>query len=355
VLVANVTIRGYPGEIGVNPNTDRIYVSDLFANELTVVYASNHSLIDTITLPGTVEFGIAVDTRSNTVFVPVAGCTNEVNATNSCDSNGTGSQKGGIVEIDGNTDSIIGEIPINVERLAIDPNTGLLYGVNGNLNFGSNSSGSLLAIDESSGSLVSNTSLGAEPLSVAVNAESNTVYVAGCRQISLVCVGAEVLIVNGTSHGLQAMVPLDFDALNFNLVVNPTTDSIYTMGLGGANLTLVSVDGTSGLIRYSAAIGSSCAGAGGGTLAIDTASDLIYASFDSQSFFLVINASTGRTVNMLSTPGGFQYAVFNSNASQVYVDSEAQNENAGYLLMIPGVLNESYANSSLLQLGTCLP
>ena len=45
--------------------------------ELTVLDASTHSEMGTITLPGTAQSGVAVDTTSNIVYVPVAGCTNE--------------------------------------------------------------------------------------------------------------------------------------------------------------------------------------------------------------------------------------------------------------------------------------
>ena len=56
--VANVTLTPWPGQIAVNPVTGKVYVSDLFANTLTVLNASNHEIIRNITLPGTAS-GIA--------------------------------------------------------------------------------------------------------------------------------------------------------------------------------------------------------------------------------------------------------------------------------------------------------
>jgi hypothetical protein len=355
VLVANVTIGGYPGEIAVNANAGRIYVSDLFANAMTVVSASNHSVMGTITLPGTPTFGIAIDPTRDMVYVPVSGCTNELNVSNSCDSPSGIASRGGIVAINGTTDKITDEYYFNVDRLAIDQSTDVLYGTIGNLNSGSNSSGFLLAIDARSGLLIANTTLSAYPLDVETNAKTNMVYVAACKQISLPCVGAEVLTINGSSHMLQSVTPLNFDALNFNLVVDPSNNVVYTMGEDGENLTLVSVDGTSGRIMYSRAIGSSCAGGGGGTLALSTAYDQIYASFDSNQFFLVIDASSGQIMNMLFTPEAITYSAFNPSTLQAYATTEAQHENVGYLLILPGMLNESYVNASLLQLGICLP
>ena len=355
VLAANVTISGFPGEIAVNPNTNRIYLSDVFANELTILDASTHSVMGTITLPGTAQSGLAVDTTSNTVYVPVAGCTNELNASNSCDSGPGRAGQGGIVAINGTTDSVIGEYHFDVGALAVDPSTGGLYGISENTGLSSQASGFLLEINGVSGSLIANISLGAGPLNLAVNVKTNMVYVTACKEIPLSCLGAEVLLVNGASHSLQSATPLNFNALNFNMVVDPSTNTVYTMGEDGPNLTLVAMDGSSGKVDYSQAVGSSCAGAGGGTLTINTASGLIYAAFDSQLFFLVISASTGQTVNMLSTPAWFQAATFNPATSQAYMTSEGQNQKVGYLLIVPGVLNESYVNISLLQLGICLP
>ena len=74
VLAANVTISGFPGEIAVNPNTNRIYLSDVFAER-----ADDPGCVDPLRNghdhpPGTAQSGLAVDTTSNTVYVPVAGC-----------------------------------------------------------------------------------------------------------------------------------------------------------------------------------------------------------------------------------------------------------------------------------------
>ncbi len=355
VLAANITISGFPGEIVVNPNTSRIYLADEFANELTVLDASTHSVVGTITLPGTPQSGIAVDTTSNMVYVPVAGCTNEPNASNSCYSGPGYAGQGGIVAINGTTDGVIGEYHFDVGGLAVDPSTGVLYGITENVGLSSVSSGFLLEINEVSGSLIANVSLGAGPLNLAVNAKTDMVYVTACKGISLACLGAEVLTVNGASHDVQSTTPLNFNALNFNLVIDPSTNTVYTMGEDGQNLTLVAMNGSSGKVDYSEAIGSSCAGAGGGILAINTASGLIYVAFNSQLFFLFISASTGHIVNMLSTPAWFQAAAFNSVTSQAYMTSEAQNQKVGYLLIVPGVLNESYVNVNLLQLGICVP
>lgn len=344
IASANITVSGYPGEIAINTNANKIYVADLFESKLTVVSASTHASIGTITLPEPVGagFGMAVDSRTGMVFVP---------------SNGT------VIEIDSTSDKIVGEIPFDMSRLAVNPITDILYGVH--VSFGHSSSGSLLAVNVTSGKIIANTSLDADPIGIAVNAETGAVYVAACKSVTLACVGAEMLAVNASSHEIQwetqlsssstSPTLLGFDALNFNVIVNPSDDAVYTMGLDGANLTLVSMDGKSGAIRYSSNIGSSCAGAGGGVLAFDASFNRIYASFNSQGFFLAINGSTGRISGMLSSAAGIQYVAFNPVTNQVWVTPAAIHGGAGSLVELPANAGEGHVDSSLLQLGACFP
>ena len=330
--LANVTLSGYPNEIALDANTSRIYVADGSANKLTVLDASTHALIDTITLPGTSEFGMAVDAQNDIIYVPVSGCTNEINVTDSCIPPGAASKGADIVEIEGSTNSIVGEIPINVERLAVDPSSGTLYGVGGEeLGLSGSDMGYILAIRESTGSVIANTSLNGYPLSLAIDTKTHMLYVSACQQLTLACGGAEVLIINGASLAVQSSVPLSVDALNFPVVVDPETDMVYTMGVG-SNLTLFAINGASGAIEYSSNLGGSCAGAGGGDLAMNAVNDQIYVAFNSQSYFLVIDAGTGHIVSMFSTENGLQYVAFNSGNLQVYVTGETQHGNTGFLV-----------------------
>ena len=349
VAVASVALGGYPSDIAVNANTSRIYVSDLFANKLTVVDASAYTVIATITLPGTPQSGIAVDPKTDMVYVPVYGCVNEANVSNSCDSSSGSTRRGGIIQIDGRTNAVVGEFPIDVGRLTIDPNTGVLYGASSaNVGPNANGSGYLLAIDDRTGSILANTSLGAIPLSLAVDAGTNMVYIGACKAIPLPCEGAEVLAINGTSHVVRSVTPLEFDALNFNVVVDQATGTVYTMGLG-SNMTFVAIDGASGGIRYSSALAGSCAGAGGGNLAVDMASDQAFASFYGQQFLLFVDGSTGRIVNMVNASAGVYDVAFNPGTNQVYVTT------GGSLMILPGALSQNYVDSSLLSQRICLP
>jgi len=353
---ANVTLDGYPGEIVVDANASRIYVVDLFANELTVIDATTFAAVATITLPGTAQPGMAVDQETGMIYIPVGGCTNTLSAKNSCNS-ATAQEKGGIVVVDGSTDTIAGEFAVDAEELAVNPATDILYGLATYpiLSSNANGYGYLLAVDAATGSVVANTSLGTNPFSLAVDTKTDTIFVAGCEQVALACLGAEILGVDGATYRVLTVTPLDFYALNFNIVLDQSRDTVYALGGGGSNMSLVSVDGLSGQVRYDSLLGGSCAEAGGGAVALNTASDQVYASFASQQFLLFIDASTGKIVNMINATAGAQSVAFNPSTGAIYLTLEAPDEKVGYLVSLPSAQSQSYADASLLPQGICLP
>jgi DNA-binding beta-propeller fold protein YncE len=148
---------------------------------------------------------------------------------------------------------------------------------------------------------------------------------------------------------LQFTVPLNVNFLS-NVVVDPETNTVYILGTL-ENVTLYSIDATSGAIRYASAL-APC-GAGAGTLAVNTASNQLY--FVSNAYFAVIDATERRIVNMLSSPGTWGVAV-SPDGSYAYLAIEAGNEQFGYLLVIPSTTGGSYVNlTTLAEGGGCLP
>ena len=356
--VANVTLTPWPGQIAVNPATGKVYVSDLFANTLTVLNASNHEIIRNITLPGTPGFGIAVDSEEDMVYVPVSGCTNLPNVSNGCNSPGAEQSTGSIIRIDGRNDTIVGEFPIEVQRLAVDPSTQVLYGITSSYvsSLGVNY---LISYDENSGALLSDKPVSATLQDMAVNSESNMVYLSAC-QISCGEADAEVLAVNETSYLVQWTAPLDYVALNFPLVFDSANHAVYVMGETGGNLTLDAIDGLTGNLLYSASLGSSCAGAGGGVMVVDPTSDRLYVVSDSQNFLLVIDGGTGKLVGTFNAPqsGGEYNMGLNPATDEVYLTLESSSHpNVGYFVALSaeGLNRISQVEPGFLQRGICVP
>jgi DNA-binding beta-propeller fold protein YncE len=97
-------------------------------------------VIARITLPAANNNGIAIDYDTNTVYVLV---------------------QGGVAEINGSTNKVAGELPVNfgTGSLAYNPSTHLLYGASPRVK----DRGSLLGADIRTGAVVANISLDTGP------------------------------------------------------------------------------------------------------------------------------------------------------------------------------------------------
>jgi hypothetical protein len=343
--IANVTVTKnpyfHPVEVFENPNTSKLYVPDGTDN-VTIVDSSTYAVVGTITLPGSPQSGIAIDSEKNMLYVSILPCNQNPNASNACQPGFGLTMRGGIVKIDGSNDAIVGEFPSGVDFLAVNPTAGVLYGGTGV---------HLLSINERTGSLIYNTSLGATIGSMALDSKTNMLYVTACKGGFLACIGAELLGVDGSSGKVRFSLPLNSSFID-GVVVNPITNTVYTVAIL-KNLSLLSINGASGVIQYSSNIAACGVAAGGVKLALDTASNRVYMT--ASGYLLTADAAAGRAVNMLSAPGAWNVAV-SPNGANVYLAMEAGNQRFGYLFVLPGDTGESYVNSSALQPGGgCFP
>ena len=325
IETADIAIGGAPRLIGVDSNTSRIYVSDWFSNNLTVIDATTHEVVTTIALPGGVGYGIAVDPKTDMVYIPVVACTNTEAASNSCDLPAASSNPAGIVEVNGDTGEITGELPFGVAGLAINPVTNTLYGTGG---------AGLLAIDAGTGSMIANISLTAGAPSIAVDQDTNMVYVAACGAANFLVCGSEVFLVNGTSQRLQATVQLGFGTYP-RIAVDPNTDVAYVTG----DASLVALNGTTGQIIYSTNT-STCATIDG--LSVNPATDEVYATSLELNYTLVFDGATGHLVNMYSFTEEPQYPSFNPSTGELYVTLP------GSLVIFPDITSTGHVDTSLL-------
>ena len=152
VETANVTVGGSPGAIGVDQNLARIYVTDTSSRNLTVVDEYSKTVVVTIALPASGVSGIATDYSTHMVYVLV---------------------EGGIVEVNGSTDQVVRELPINLRAMDYDVITHTIYG---------SQDQNLVGVDVDTGAIVANLSLGYAANTVGVDPNTDTVFAAGCGQ-----------------------------------------------------------------------------------------------------------------------------------------------------------------------------
>jgi YVTN family beta-propeller protein len=309
-----ISIGGAPRTIAVNPNASRIYIADWFSNNLAVVDAASHSVIAVVTLPADNNNGIAIDYNTNMIYVLV---------------------QGGVAEVNGSTDKVVGELPLNIGAgsLAYNPSTHLIYGssVTGN--------GTLIGADVTTGSIVANISLGYGTDSLAIDPYTNMIYAAGCAN-SFVC-GSEVSVVNATSDTLVTTVQLGSSAYP-RVTINPQTNVVYVSG--GASL--VALNGSNGGVIFNT---NSLECAPFDSMSVIPSLNQVAAISLDYNYVFVYDGVSGTLVNMFSFQSTPQFVAFNPNTDELYATT------SGQLLSFHNSASTGNVNSTLVGSGQSCP
>jgi YVTN family beta-propeller protein len=203
-VVATINVGSGPRGVAVNPTTNRVYVANFNAGTVSVVDGGSNSVVATVAV-GSQPFGVDVNPTTNRVYVANQGANN-------------------VSVIDGGSNAVTATIPVNgAGAVAVNPTTNRIYTANGGQN-------SVTVIDGSNNNvLVPSISVGATALSVAVNPATNRVYV-GTASNSVTIVDAGANAVLGTVAVGQGP---------YGLAVNPGRNRLYAANQGGNTLSLV--------------------------------------------------------------------------------------------------------------------
>ena len=323
----NATLGGSPSTIALNPKTSTVYITDRFSHNLTVVSLASHSVVARIVLPSR-PIGITVDDSTNMVYASVSG---------------------GIEENNGSTNKVAGALALDFARLAVDSATHILWGTQMlDVVRGTPQNGSLVAVDLRTGSVIANISFGYPVYSVAVNSETDMIYLAGCPDF-FVC-NSEVALVNGTSATLVRTVKLhtyDYP----ELAVNSATNVVYVFG---DPATLVALNGTNGNVIFS--VNPLVCGGIANMVIIPHLNEVAAAA--NNNYTLVYDGATGKLLNMYSIPNGpwsGPWSVaFNPQSDELYVD--VSSELSSQLVAFPNAASTGAVDSALMGSGqNCLP
>jgi hypothetical protein len=312
VETGNVIIGGSPYTIAVNPNASRVYVAG-GSNVLTVVDAVSHSVVARVTLPSASSSGVSIDYKTGTVFVLV---------------------QGGIAEINGTSNKVVGEIPINFGygSIAFDSVTDTIYGSTGN--------GSLIGVDSHKGKVTANVSIGYWASDVLVNPQLNLIYAVGCSPRGLVC-DSTISVVNGTNAKLMKETTLG-SAYYATATIDKKTGIVYVSG--EAQLVALNPYGTVIHNYYPDTCGPFIGMAG------DPALNQVIMAPQNYNYLLVYNGWFGNLLNMYSLPDSPQYVAFNPVTKETYVIVSES------LLTLRGMAGTGHVNDTLIGAGQfCLP
>ena len=312
VETGDIPISGYLDPVAVDPDAGRVYIAD--ASSLLVVDASTHSMTADIALPASSNDGIAIDYATDTVYASV---------------------QGEVAVVNGSTDKVVGEIPLNLGYLAYDSETGVLYG-----STVESQNGSLVAADAKTGAVVANLSLGFQPSSVSLDPSTGLVYAVGCTTV-LGC-GSALSIVDGTSETLVTTVHLNSQYFPAS-ALDTATGIIYVSGEGQ----LVALNATTGAVVFDSNP-QTCGPFLG--MALVPSSDQVLLVPQNYDYLLVYDGGTGNLVNMYSLTGPPQSVAYNPASEEAYVAV------SGQLLAFHDSGVTGYVNSTLIGSGEqCAP
>lgn len=269
-IVKTVDTPGQPNGVAVNPVTNKVYVTDRLGGPLLVIDAETDTLLPGIDLGGTFRYLPVVNPVTNKVYVlndltadvaVVDGATDShitsidlpgrafeigVNpATNKIyvtrpEQDGIG----GLSVIDGDTDTAIESLEnFNAFALGVNPVTNRVYFSAGRPSF--EEMDRVVVVDGATDSVVSTVPLleGSSPFDLDVNPVSNKVYVLGhsdCGCIAIIDGATDTLLKTVFMPELSGLLAKPRD-----LAINPASNTIYAVYWAGLNFHAYVLDGVS--------------------------------------------------------------------------------------------------------------
>ncbi len=210
-VFADFPVAARPSAVAVNPLTRRLYVTHGLtgqpgANTVEVLDADTGEVLSNIFVGGGPEF-LRVNTVTNEVYV--------------CQSFGPN-----IVVIDGASNSIVTAIPIGSDcrGIDIDEASNTIYATG-------RTGGKLVIIDGASHTVTDTVILGGHPWAVAVNPIRQRIYV---TKDSLFVPGDTVTIIDSVTHDVLSTLAVGNRPLG--VTVNPLTDRAYISHVGSNNI-----------------------------------------------------------------------------------------------------------------------
>jgi YVTN family beta-propeller protein len=270
-LVTDIPVSGYPYGVAVNPSTNRIYASVVPPNngtpEVAVIDGASNTVIDTISTPkGAQE--MAVNLTTNRVYA--AGCT---------------STQCALTVIDGNSDKVLGTIPITanqgigIQGLAVNPVTNRIY-------LSDATDAKVDVIDGNTNKIVNSISLGGgQPLGLAVDF--------GTNQIAIALNGPYLYIASGVTDKVVGRVTIGQFAAN--VAVNSFTSQAYVTNETFAPSTIAVVNLKNGQVEANISVGNNPFG-----VCVDLYTNLVFVTNTQDSTVAVVNGNSRTKIGSVS-------------------------------------------------------
>ena len=198
-------------------------------------------------------------------------------------------------------DILIGTISVRSDPagVAVNPNTNTIYVI-------SNSDNTVSAIDGNTDTVISTESVGSRPVGVAVNPTTDKIYVTNNRDdtVSAIYGTTDTVISVGSSP--------------FGIAVNPTTNKIYVTNNRDNSVSVI--DGNTDTVISTESVGSRPFG-----VAVNPTTDKIYVTSNFDSTISVIDGTTDTVISTESVGSSPFGVAVNPTTDKIYVTNNFDN------------------------------
>jgi YVTN family beta-propeller protein len=275
-VIAYIPLTGSPISVAVNPATNRIYITHANGKSVTVADGNTYSIVSTLSFT-TETTGVAVNPITNLIYV-----SHRLTAS--------------VTVIDGNNNSIVTTIPVGngPANIGVNPVTNHIYVPN-------SWEDTVSVIDGNTNSVIA-LPVGYWPVDVGVNPVTNRFYVAHFY-------GQAVWAMDGSSTQLLDTIPLSFNASG--LALNADTNHIYVAGSG---TDIPVIDGSDNSITTTIPLGASGIG-------VNPETNRIYVSHYANNTVTVVDGATNLIESVVPMSAGPISIAVNPDIDRVYVGS----------------------------------
>jgi YVTN family beta-propeller protein len=281
-----IQVGGFPTGIALNPLTNTIYVGNGTTGTLSLINGKKCNAGDargcsqhvTAVTAGTDPIGIAVNGKTNTVYVANASGTVAVVNGGKCDAANTSGC---------HVQPATVRVGANPQFLAVDEKTNTIYVAN-------SASDTISVIDGSTRKVRATVPVGPLPFTIAVNEATGSVYVTdlGAATISVIDVKAcNATNVNGCRH---KPITVNVGERPGGIAVNSRTDTIYVAGESSNDVSVLdgrtcNARATSGCRQTPVHV---LAGSGARGIAVNEVTNTVYVANTAANTVSVINGAT---------------------------------------------------------------
>jgi len=282
--VRTLNLGPTPYALAIDTTTDTLYAARIASSTtVSVINGDTNRVTDHIHVGSSVG-NMAMDPTTDTLYAedePFLG----ISATTAPKPNGYS-----LLAIDGKTDRVIHTVHIDrpFSSIAVDPATNTIY-LQVQSTKGHRGEWSLLAIDGKTDRVIHTVHIGSlGPMTI--DPATNRIYVAGSRSL---------LVINGATDKVVDTIHIGPGASS--LAMNPITDTLYVGSVSATTApkpngsSLLAIDGKTDRVIHTTHIG----GAAFSSIAVDPATNTIYASDTLSMSVSVVNGGTGAVISSI--------------------------------------------------------